>query len=114
MISVVVTSDGSGDVDTATDRVTRAAAELALIALRDVWPVQTGASRDGLRSTVDSVEGTASYTTDVRLSGTRVPIAYGLAHTIAQVALDDAIAAADITDALDGAVSSILRSNLER
>ena len=114
MISVVVTSDGSGDVDTATDRVTRAAAELALSDLQAIWPVRSGTSLAGLHVEGSAVVGSASYTDEVRQRGSSLPIVDGAAQAIGESAAENASAAADITDALDGAVSSILRSNLER
>lgn len=115
MISVIVTGP-SADPQDVTEPVTARAAELALGSLRDIWPVRTGRSRDGLHATADSVEGTASYTDDVHARGSSVPIADGQARTIGEQSADAAVSETDaeVSREIDGILTDILRTNMER
>jgi len=92
------------------------AAEIALHGLREIWPVRTGRSRDGLRATADAVVGAASYTDDVTARGSDVPIVDSNARVIGEIAATKAVVetASEVSETLDGVLISILSEHLER
>ena len=116
MITVIVDGSPTADIDDVTTVVTRQAAELSLGSLRDIWPVRTGRSRDGLRATDTAVVGAASYTSDVHQRGSALPIVDSDAKAIGEISAEQAAEHTDqaVSDLLDGLVTSILSDTLER
>ena len=89
------------------------AAEIAAGSLRSMWPVRTGTSRDGLQARGNLVVGTAAYTDDVRTRGSATPIVDAEAGPIGETAARQALAADDLSEALDGVITRILSESLE-